>query len=59
MSRKNPTNNLQNSSKVEEQKIQYGENKTTCFACGEQIAIGTKICPYCNTKQIEKDAALK
>jgi hypothetical protein len=59
MSRKNLSNHLQDSKKVEEQKIQYGENKTTCFACGEQIAIGTKICPYCHTKQVEKDNILK
>ncbi|MFW9771662.1 MAG: hypothetical protein ACFFFB_02545 [Candidatus Heimdallarchaeota archaeon] len=34
-----------------DQKIQYGESKVKCFACGENIKLGTEICPYCNTKQ--------
>ncbi|MFX0033716.1 MAG: hypothetical protein ACFE8E_11545 [Candidatus Hodarchaeota archaeon] len=35
-----------------DQKIQYGESYTKCFACGENIKSGTEICPYCNTKQL-------
>ncbi|MFX0058497.1 MAG: hypothetical protein ACFE85_11165 [Candidatus Hodarchaeota archaeon] len=59
MSKKTSNKNLQNSTRNDDQKIQYGENKTTCFACGEQINLDTETCPYCNTKQIEKDAILK
>ncbi|MFX0075675.1 MAG: hypothetical protein ACFE96_09545 [Candidatus Hermodarchaeota archaeon] len=33
-----------------EEKILYGDNKTICFACGEQIERNTDICPYCKTE---------
>ena len=36
---------------TKEGTIQYGENSVVCFACGEVIESGTKICPYCKTKQ--------
>lgn len=59
MPRKSIDSNIQKSEGTGDQKIQYGENKKSCFACGEEIAIDTEICPYCNTKQIEKDPTLK
>jgi hypothetical protein len=33
-----------------EEKILYSDNKTVCFACGEQIEKNTDICPYCQTE---------
>jgi hypothetical protein len=33
-----------------EEKILYGDNKTVCFACGEEIDGNTDICPYCQTE---------
>ncbi|MFW9818131.1 MAG: hypothetical protein ACFFE5_00860 [Candidatus Thorarchaeota archaeon] len=36
--------------KTREEKILYGDNKTVCFACGEEIDRNTKICPYCQTE---------
>ncbi|MFX0004096.1 MAG: hypothetical protein ACFE9C_04595 [Candidatus Hodarchaeota archaeon] len=33
----------------DEEKILYGDNKTVCFACGEEIDNNTNVCPYCNT----------
>lgn len=35
---------------IDEEKILYGNNKTVCFACGEEIESNTDICPYCQTK---------
>jgi hypothetical protein len=34
---------------VKDGKIYYGKNKIVCFACGEEVESGTRICPYCNT----------
>ncbi|MFX0017272.1 MAG: hypothetical protein ACFFAK_02515 [Promethearchaeota archaeon] len=51
MVEKKPYNTKSNSKDFIDQKIQYGESKISCFACGENIKDGTKICPYCNTKQ--------
>ena len=36
---------------VKEGVIQYGESKTVCSYCGEEIKSNEKvtICPYCNT----------
>ncbi|MFX1379576.1 MAG: hypothetical protein ACFFA4_10840 [Promethearchaeota archaeon] len=31
------------------EKILYGENKSVCFACGEEIDKNAEICPYCKT----------
>ena len=45
--------------KVIDKKIQYGENEYSCFACGEKIKNNTKVCPYCNTTQKEKESILK
>jgi len=45
--------------KVIDKKIQYGENEYSCFACGEKIQIDTRVCPYCNTTQKEKESVLK
>jgi hypothetical protein len=59
MSSKKLNDNSQDLKEVEDQKIQYGQNKIICFACGEQIDIGTFVCPYCNTKQNEKKSSLK
>ena len=42
-----------------DKKILYGENEYTCFACGEKIKFGTKICPYCNTAQEKNESILK
>jgi len=33
----------------DEEKILYSDNKTICFACGEQISKDTEVCPYCQT----------
>lgn len=35
---------------IDEEKILYGDNKTVCFACGEEIESNADICPYCQTK---------
>ncbi len=51
MVEKKPNNRNSNSKDFIDQKIQYGESQINCFACGEKIKEGTKICPYCNTKQ--------
>ena len=42
-----------------EKKIQYGENEYFCFACGEKIELGTKICPNCDTLQDKNGTILK
>jgi len=36
---------------MKEGVIQYGESKTVCSYCGEEIKSNEKItiCPYCNT----------
>ena len=39
---------------VKDGKIQYGENRTVCFACGEKIQVDVETCPYCNVK-LKKD----
>ena len=55
----------ENSEKSEEivetidKKIQYGESENFCFACGEKIDWGTKICPYCDTPQDKNGTLLK
>ncbi len=51
MTEKAPNNTNSKSKDFIDQKIQYGESQISCFACGEKIKEGTKICPYCNTKQ--------
>jgi hypothetical protein len=39
---------------VKDKKIQFGEIKNTCFACGEKINLDAVICPFCKTKQDKK-----
>jgi len=56
---RDPQNDIKKSENVKDNKIQYGESQIVCFACGEKIDINTEICPYCNTKQIEKDPKIK
>jgi len=56
---KDPENDIRESENVKDKKIQYGESQIVCFACGEKIDFNTDICPYCNTKQIEKDPKIK
>ena len=40
---------------VKEGVIQYGETRTVCSYCGEEIKSNEKVsvCPYCNTPIIE------
>ena len=45
--------------KTIDKKIQYGENEYSCFACGEKINYGTKICPNCDTAQEKNGTVLK
>ncbi|MFX0074225.1 MAG: hypothetical protein ACFE96_02185 [Candidatus Hermodarchaeota archaeon] len=59
MSREKNVGEKHEIAKVIEKKIQYGENEYSCFACGEKIRIDTKVCPYCNTEQKEKESILK
>jgi len=35
---------------VKNGKIHFGKDKVVCFACGEKIAPGTRVCPYCNVE---------
>lgn len=51
MTEKKSNNTKTKSKDFIDQKIQYGESQVRCFACGEKIKGGTKICPYCNTEQ--------
>ncbi|MFW9947280.1 MAG: hypothetical protein ACFFDX_10685 [Candidatus Odinarchaeota archaeon] len=51
MTKKQPNDTNSESKDFVDLKIQYGESQINCFACGEKIKTGTKICPYCNTKQ--------
>ena len=40
MARKNFNDNIQDSNRIEDQKIQYGENKTLCFASArDQVSL--------------------
>ena len=55
----NITDKARKAARVIDNKIQYGESKNMCFACGEKIGGNTKICPYCKTKQDEKESILK
>jgi hypothetical protein len=59
MSKKKNAEERHEIARVIDKKIQYGENEYSCFACGERIKVDTKICPYCNTKQEEKESVLK
>lgn len=59
MLKKNPENEGIESNRVKDKQIQYGESQIVCFACGEKIEINTEVCPYCNTKQIEKEPKIK
>lgn len=59
MSEKNETDRKVEESEVEEPKIQYGDTQITCFACGEKIDANTKICPYCDTKQITREPTIE
>lgn len=59
MSKINITDKAKKTAKVIDKKIQYGESKNMCFACGEKIDSNAKICPYCKTKQDEKESILK
>ena len=59
MSEKESPEETHEIAKIVEKKIQYGENEYSCFACGEKIKIDTRVCPYCNTTQKEKDSILK
>jgi predicted amidophosphoribosyltransferase len=59
MSKINITDKARKTVKDTGNKIQYGESKNLCFACGEKIDSNTKICPYCKTKQNEKESILK
>jgi hypothetical protein len=49
MSEKKTSISDANNFEKNEEKILYGVNKLLCFACGEEIDNGTKICPYCKT----------
>ncbi len=51
MHEKESTEETHEIAKIIDKKIQYGENEYSCFACGERIKFGTKICPNCNTTQ--------
>ncbi len=42
------TNNI----KKNDEKILYSACINVCFACGEDIDKGTKICPYCKTPTV-------
>jgi len=59
MSKINIADKVKKTARVKDKKIQYGESKNMCFACGEKIDLDTKICPYCKTKQDEKESILK
>lgn len=59
MSEKEYTEETDKIAKTIDKKIQYGENEYSCFACGEKIKFGTKICPYCNTAQEKNETVLK
>jgi len=59
MSKMNITDKARKTAKVIDKKIQYGESKNLCFACGEKIGSNIEICPYCKTKQDEKESILK
>ena len=59
MSKFNNTDKARKTARVIDNKIQYGESKTLCFACGEKIGSNIKICPYCKTRQDEKESILK
>jgi len=59
MTKNNNIDKAIKTARVIDNKIQYGENKNMCFACGEKIDSNTKICPYCKTKQDEKESILK
>ena len=48
--KENPVNS-DDTDQIKDGTIQYGENSMVCFACGEVIESGTKICPYCKTEQ--------
>ena len=59
MHEKESTKETHETAKVIDKKIQYGENEYSCFACGEIIKFGTKICPNCNTAQEYSETVLK
>lgn len=59
MSEKESSEETHEIANVVEKKIQYGENKYSCFACGEKIENNTTICPYCKTPQEKKESILK
>ena len=59
MSEKNLKDEPVEESKIKDMKIQYGDSLISCFACGEKIGTNTKICPYCNTKQIVKEPIIE
>ena len=59
MSEKKSKDGTEEESQVKEMKIQYGDTQISCFACGEKISANTKICPYCNTKQIAKEPIIE
>ena len=50
MSKMNITDKAKKTARVIDNKIQYGESKNLCFACGEKIDSNTKICPSCGTE---------
>ncbi len=59
MTKNNIIDKARKTARIIDNKIQYGESKNMCFACGEKIDSNTKICPYCKTKQDEKESILK
>lgn len=59
MTKNNITDKARKTTRAVDRKIQYGESKNMCFACGEKIDSNIKICPYCKTKQDEKESILK
>jgi len=49
MQEKKFNNNETAKSGKDGEKILYSTNRLACFACGEKIEKGTKVCPYCKT----------
>jgi predicted RNA-binding Zn-ribbon protein involved in translation (DUF1610 family) len=57
--------NIEKEQKDPENKVEnvlFGEDTTSCFACGEKLStedIKTGKCPYCGTELPKKDVKLK
>ena len=59
MTKKEDSEETEEIVEVIDKKIQYGENEYFCFACGEKIDMGTKICSNCDTSQDKNGTILK